>query len=131
MFVFEFLSDLRASLEVAIDLVERLALEQEANAPMDSDYTSDNEDVSDQNERHLVDEARIVSLVDITGTIILVLYLSVKSLQLIWWPGTSKLNLQVPSLQMSCRDLITWQGTWPAMAAVQHAPLLVMRLLIY
>ena len=35
----------------------------------------------------------------------------VKSLQLIWRSGTCRFHLRVPDLQMSCRDLTTWQGT--------------------
>ena len=59
-------------------------------------------------------------------------YLSVKSLQLIWRSGTHRWNLRVPDLQMSCRDLTTWQGTriepmamdvqWYALLAWHHAP---------
>ena len=55
---------------------------------------------------------------------ILVLYLWIKSLQLIWRLGTRRFHLRVPNLQMSSRDLTTWQGTrikYPAMAARQHA----------
>ena len=48
-----------------------------------------------------------VTLVAITRTVILVPYLSVKSLQLIWGLGTRRWNLRVPDLQMSCSDLLT------------------------
>ena len=51
-----------------------------------------------------------VTLVVITGTTILVPYLQVKTLQLIWRWGTRWWNLWVPHLQMSCRDLTSWQG---------------------
>ena len=49
-------------------------------------------------------------------------YLS-KPMQLIWRSGTCRLNLRVPDLQMSCKDLTTCQGTRifaPAMAARQN-----------
>ena len=36
-------------------------------------------------------------------------YCIVKGLQLIWRSGTHRFHLQVPDLQMSCRDLTTWQ----------------------
>ena len=51
-----------------------------------------------------------VTLVAITKTTILVPYHYYKSLQLIGL-ATHRWNLQVPDLQMSCRDLTTWQGT--------------------
>ena len=43
--------------------------------------------------------------VAIFGATILVPYHVVKSLQLIWRPGTRRFHLRVPGLQMSCRDL--------------------------
>ena len=46
-------------------------------------------------------------LVDITGSIVLVSFLEVMSLQLIWRSGN---HLQVPHLQMSCRDLLIMRG---------------------
>ena len=52
-----------------------------------------------------------VTLVTITGTIIPVPFLQVKSLQFIWRLGTRRFHLRVPYLQMSCRDMTTWQGT--------------------
>ena len=67
-----------------------------------------------------------VALVVITGTAILVPNLEVMSLQLIWRSGTRRFHLCVPSLQMSYRDLTTWQGTRivaSAMAARWQAPL--------
>ena len=48
-----------------------------------------------------------VTLVAITGTIIIVPYLEVKSLELILRSGTRRWNLRVPDRQMSCKDLIT------------------------
>ena len=56
-----------------------------------------------------------VNLVAITGTIILVPYLEAKSLQLIWRLGTTLYDLQ-----MSCRNLTSWESTMivaPAMVA--------------
>ena len=50
-------------------------------------------------------------LVAISGATILVPCHVVKSLQLIWSPGTCRWNLQVPNLQMSHSDLTWWQGT--------------------
>ena len=67
-----------------------------------------------------------VALVAIPWTTSLVPYLQVKSLQLIWRSGIRRFHLRVPDLQMSCRDLITWQGTRivaPTMAARWRAPL--------
>ena len=46
-----------------------------------------------------------IALVNISGTIILMLYLHLK----IWY--THIFHLQVSYLQMSCRDLTKWEGT--------------------
>ena len=54
---------------------------------------------------------RCVTLLVITETTVLVPYLEVKSLQLIWRSGTRRFHLRVHVLQMSCRDLTTWEGT--------------------
>ena len=54
-----------------------------------------------------------VTLIAMTGITILVPYYYVKSLQLISRSGTRRFNLRVPDLQISCRDLTTWQGTRP------------------
>ena len=75
-----------------------------------------------------------VTLVAITGTTILVSYLYVKSLQLLWRLGTGRFHLRVPNLHMSCRELITWQGTRivaPGMAAGQHVSLSIALLPAY
>ena len=54
---------------------------------------------------------RYVSLTASTGTTIPVSYLhKIKSLQLICRLGTDRCHQGVPGLQMSCRDLITWQS---------------------
>ena len=69
---------------------------------------------------------RHVTLVVNTGTTILVPNLQGKSLQLIWTLGTHRFHLQVPNLQIRCRDLTAWQGTRivvPVMAAKGHCPL--------
>ena len=66
-----------------------------------------------------------VILVTITGIIILVPYLWVKSMQLIWRPGTCRFHQHVPDVRLSCWGLTTWQGTRilaPVMAARQPAP---------
>ena len=55
---------------------------------------------------------RTCCLTIITAAGILVYsYHCVKSVQLIWRSGTRRFHLRVPDLQMSCRDLTTWQGT--------------------
>ena len=69
---------------------------------------------------------RHVTLAAITGTTILVPYLLVKSLHVIWISSACTSYLLVPNLQLSCKDLITWQGTRivvPAMAIRWHVPL--------
>ena len=52
-----------------------------------------------------------VTLVAISGTTILLPYLKVKSPQLTWRSGTRRLHPQVPHLEMSCRNLTTWERT--------------------
>ena len=66
-----------------------------------------------------------VTLVAITGIIILMHYLQVKSLQFLWRSDTFRFRLRVSDLRMSCPDSAAWQGTRlvaPTMAAGRHAP---------
>ena len=69
---------------------------------------------------------RHVTLVVTTGTIILVPYLKVNSLQFIWRSGTRRWNLRVVDLQMNFSDLTIWQGirlVVPPMAARVTCPI--------
>ena len=52
-----------------------------------------------------------VTLVGIPGTIILVSYLFVKSLKLLWKSDSYRFHLWIPDLQVSCRDVTSWQDT--------------------
>ena len=55
-------------------------------------------------------------------------------LQFIWGSGKCRFHLRVPDLQMSCSDLITWQGTRitvPAMATRWRAALLGFKINMY
>ena len=52
-----------------------------------------------------------VTLAAINGTLILVPYLWIQSLQPIRRWGICRLHLHGPNLQIGCRDLTIWQGT--------------------
>ena len=68
------------------------------------------------------------------GTVILVLGLYIKSLQLFSKSGKHRCYLWLPDLQMNCGDLTTWQSARigvPAMAAGQHAPLILMHVMLW
>ena len=70
-------------------------------------------------------QTRLVIWGAITGTTILVLYLYIKSLQLIWRPVTHRFHLRVPDVRMRCRHLVTWQGARiiaTRMATGRHHP---------